>query len=341
MQSLINGGTGTAVGVGLFFIGVPNAILWGLFAAVLRFIPYLGPWIAASLPVLISLAVFPGWEKPLLTLGLFLLIELISNNVVEPLVYGSETGISTIGILVSAVFWTWLWGPVGLLMATPLTVCLVVIGRYVPQLQFLDVLLGDQPPLPIEAQVYHRLLAMDSAEVGRGARELHEGADGRPVLRRRADPGPDPRRARPPPRRAQPGARRSSSTPRSATGSTSSPAARSRTAAWDSRVGTVAERLVCVPAHDVADELAGHMFAQLAVRGGTPAVLEYDLAALGNAAPAGRARRRAGVHLGAGAVRLHPGPRGLPRPAVALPRAADRRRASGTSAPRPSATAGG
>jgi predicted PurR-regulated permease PerM len=165
MQSLINTGTGTAVGIGLFFIGVPNALLWGLFAGVLRFIPYVGPWVAATLPTLISLAVFPGWEKPLLTIALFLLIELVSNNVVEPLVYGSETGISTLGILVSAVFWTWLWGAVGLLMATPLTVCLVVMGRYVPQLHFLDVLLGDQPPLPLEAQIYHRLLALDAEEV--------------------------------------------------------------------------------------------------------------------------------------------------------------------------------
>jgi predicted PurR-regulated permease PerM/methanogenic corrinoid protein MtbC1 len=279
MQSLINGGTGTAVAIGLFFIGVPNAILWGLFAAVLRFIPYVGPWIAASLPILISLAVFPGWEKPFLTLGLFLLIELISNNVVEPLVYGSETGISTIGILVSAVFWTWLWGPVGLLMATPLTVCLVVMGRYVPQLQFLDVLLGDQPPLPIEAQVYHRLLSMDAAEVGtvlescmkeRTVAEFYDKVLIPALIlaerdRHRGELSPE----------------REEFIDTTMRDWIEELAGRT---VQDGSLGTetvdgraAAERLVCVPAHDVADELAGHMFAQLAVRGGKPVVLEYDM----------------------------------------------------------------
>jgi predicted PurR-regulated permease PerM/methanogenic corrinoid protein MtbC1 len=280
MQSLINGGTGTAVGLGLFLIGVPNAILWGLFAAVLRFIPYLGPWIAASVPVLISLAVFPGWEKPALTLGLFLLIELISNNVVEPLVYGSETGISTIGILVSAVFWTWLWGPVGLLMATPLTVCLVVIGRYVPQLQFLDVLLGDQPPLPVEAQVYHRLLAMDSSEVGavlescmkeRTVAQFYDGVLIPALIlaerdRHRGELSPERQEF-------------IDTTIRDWIDELAGRTVAAVKLGLRTAVGqATAERLVCVPAHDVADELAGHMFAQLAVRGGTPHVLEAGMA---------------------------------------------------------------
>ena len=279
MQSLINGGTGTAVAIGLFFIGVPNAILWGLFAGVLRFIPYLGPWIAASLPILISLAVFPGWEKPFLTLGLFLLIELVSNNVVEPLVYGSETGISTIGILVSAVFWTWLWGPVGLLMATPLTVCLVVMGRYVPQLQFLDVLLGDQPPLPIEAQVYHRLLAMDSAEVGtllescmkeRTVAEFYD----KVLIPALILAERDRHRGELSPERQEFIDTTMRDWIEELAGRTVEDGSLGIERADG---GVVAERLVCVPAHDVADELAGHMFAQLAVRGGTPAVLEYDM----------------------------------------------------------------
>jgi predicted PurR-regulated permease PerM/methanogenic corrinoid protein MtbC1 len=279
MQSLINGGTGTAVAIGLFFIGVPNAILWGLFAAVLRFIPYLGPWIAASLPIMISLAVFPGWEKPLLTLGLFLLIELISNNVVEPLVYGSETGISTIGILVSAVFWTWLWGPVGLLMATPLTVCLVVMGRYVPQLQFLDVLLGDQPPLPIEAQVYHRLLAMDADEVGtvlescmreRTVAELYD----KVLIPALILAERDRHRGELSPEREE----FIDTTIRDWIDELAGRTVEDGSLGVEAAAGgAVAERLVCVPAHDVADELAGHMFAQLAVRGGTPVVLEYDM----------------------------------------------------------------
>ena len=279
MQSLINGGTGLAVGIGLFFIGVPNAILWGLFAAVLRFIPYLGPWVAASLPVLISLAVFPGWEKPLLALGLFLAIELISNNVVEPLVYGSETGISTIGILVSAVFWTWLWGPVGLLMATPLTVCLVVIGRYVPQLQFLDVLLGDQPPLPLEAQIYQRLLAMDAAEVGvalesclreRTVAELYDGVlIPALVLAER-----DRHRGELSPEREE----FIDTTIRDWIEELAGRTCEDGSLGVETVAGRQAvERLVCVPAHDRADELAGHMLAQLAVRGAVPTVLEYDL----------------------------------------------------------------
>jgi predicted PurR-regulated permease PerM len=279
MQSLINGGTGTAVALGLFFIGVPNAILWGLFAAVLRFIPYVGPWIAASLPILISLAVFPGWEKPFLTLGLFLLIELVSNNVVEPLVYGSETGISTIGILVSAVFWTWLWGPVGLLMATPLTVCLVVMGRYVPQLQFLDVLLGDQPPLPIEAQVYHRLLAMDSEEIGtllescmkeRTVAQLYD----KVLIPALILAERDRHRGELSPEREE----FIDTTIREWIEELAGRTVEDGSLGAETVDGkAAADRLVCVPAHDVADELAGHMFAQLAVRGGTPVVLEYDM----------------------------------------------------------------
>ena len=278
MQSLINTGTGTAVGVGLFFIGVPNALLWGLFAAVLRFIPYVGPWVAATLPTLISLAVFPGWEKPLMTLGLFLLIELISNNVVEPLVYGSETGISTLGILVSAVFWTWLWGPVGLLMATPLTVCLVVIGRYVPQLRFLDVLLGDQPPLPLEAQIYHRLLALDAEEVDtllesglkdRTVAELYDGVL-IPALslaerdRHRGELSPE--------REELVGA-----TIRNWIEDLSTRPLEEGSLGVEP-IPETAPRLVCVPAQDLADELVGHMLAQLVAGGGEPPpVLEHDL----------------------------------------------------------------
>ncbi|HEY4591732.1 MAG TPA: AI-2E family transporter, partial [Thermoanaerobaculia bacterium] len=277
-QSLINIGTGTAVGLGLFLIGVPNALLWGLFAAVLRFIPYVGPWVAATLPTLISLAVFPGWEKPLLTIALFALIELVSNNVVEPLVYGSETGISTLGILVSAVFWTWLWGPVGLLMATPLTVCLVVIGRYVPQLEFLDVLLGDQPPLPLEAQIYHRLLALDAEGVdallesgleGRTVAELYDGVL-IPALslaerdRHRGELSPE--------REELVGA-----TIRNWIDDLSTRPLEDGDLGVEP-IPETAPRLVCVPAQDLADELVGHMLAQLAAGGGEPApVLEHDL----------------------------------------------------------------
>jgi hypothetical protein len=131
---------------------------------VLRFIPYLGPWIAAAFPIALSLAIAPNWTAPVLTLALFVVIELISNNVVEPWLYGSSTGLSPMAIIVSAVFWTWLWGTVGLLLATPLTVCLAVLGKYIPALAFLDVLLGDAPPILPGDRLYQRLLALDEEE---------------------------------------------------------------------------------------------------------------------------------------------------------------------------------
>ena len=164
MQLIINSLYGLVIAIGLFAIGLPNALLWGFLATVLRFIPYVGPWIAAIFPVALSLAVFDGWTRPLMVAGLFVVNELISNNVFEPWLYGSSTGISTIGIIISAVFWTWLWGPVGLVLATPLTVCLSVIGRYVPQFAFINTLLSDDEVLPAHLRLYQRLLAMDPEE---------------------------------------------------------------------------------------------------------------------------------------------------------------------------------
>jgi methylmalonyl-CoA mutase cobalamin-binding subunit len=130
----------------------------------LRFVPYFGAFLAASFPLALSLAVSPSWNMPLLAGLLFVVVELISNNVVEPWLYGSSTGLSPIAIIVSAVFWTWLWGGVGLLLATPLTVCIAVLGKYIPSLTFLDVLLGDKPPIAAEERFYQRLLAMDGEE---------------------------------------------------------------------------------------------------------------------------------------------------------------------------------
>jgi len=161
MQALINLTYALPVGLGLYFIGVPNPVLWALLAFVLRFIPYIGPVIAAFFPIALSIAVAPGWTVLLLTAGLFVILELFSNNVVEPLLYGSTTGMTPVAILLAAVFWTTLWGPVGLLLSTPLTVCLVVLGRHVPQLRFLEVMFGDRPVLPVEAKFYQRLLARD------------------------------------------------------------------------------------------------------------------------------------------------------------------------------------
>ncbi|MFN0076013.1 MAG: AI-2E family transporter [Prosthecobacter sp.] len=161
MLLVVNVSYGVAVAFGLHFIGVPNAVLWGAFATVLRFIPYIGPWIAAAFPIILALAVSPGWTVPLLTIGLFVVLELLSNNVMEPWLYGSSTGVSPIALIVAAVFWTWLWGPVGLVLSTPLTVCLVVIGRHVPKLEFLSVLLSDEEALAPHEECYYRLLAQD------------------------------------------------------------------------------------------------------------------------------------------------------------------------------------
>ncbi len=159
MQLLVNVVYGTCVAVGLYFIGVPNAALWGVLSAMLRFIPYIGPWIGAALPLVLSLAVSTSWLGPLLTLGMFLTLELINANVVEPWLYGSSTGVSSIALIIAAVFWTWLWGPLGLILSTPLTVCLAVMGRHVPKLEFLSVLLSEERALTADEECYHRLLA--------------------------------------------------------------------------------------------------------------------------------------------------------------------------------------
>ncbi len=165
MQLVVNAIYGVPVGIGLFLIGVPNAPLWGLLATLLRYIPFLGPWIAACFPVLLAIAVDPGWSMLVYTLALFLVMELVSNNVIEVWLYGAGTGISNLALLVAAVFWTALWGPVGLVLSTPLTVCLLVLGKHVPGLWFLSTLLGSEPVLEPPAQFYQRMLSMDSDEM--------------------------------------------------------------------------------------------------------------------------------------------------------------------------------
>jgi hypothetical protein len=164
MQSIINGSFGAAAGFGFFLIGVPYAMLWGFLAAVLRFIPYAGPTIAAVLPSALSLAVFPGWGQPVLVIGLILLLELASNMLMEPLFYGQSVGVSEVALLVAVAFWTWLWGAVGLVLATPMTVCIGVLGKYVPQIGFIDVLLGDGPAMQVPINYYQRLVAHDQDE---------------------------------------------------------------------------------------------------------------------------------------------------------------------------------
>ena len=161
MQLFINSVQGGIVALGFYLIGLPQALLWGALTAVLRFIPYLGPALAAAGPIALALAYFPGWTEPLMVIGLIVLLELISNNVLEPRLYGSSVGVSSFALIVAAVFWTWLWGTAGLFLATPLTVCLVVMGKYIPQLAFLNVALGDQPVLQASERLYQRLLAND------------------------------------------------------------------------------------------------------------------------------------------------------------------------------------
>lgn len=140
LQLLVNAGYGLVIFTGLHFIGIPNAALWGVAAAVLRFLPYVGPPLAALMPILLALAVFPGWQHALMTAGLFLALEVTVANIAEPLLYGAHLGLSPLAILVAAVFWTLIWGFAGLVLSTPLTVCLVVMGRYIPSLEFLNVL---------------------------------------------------------------------------------------------------------------------------------------------------------------------------------------------------------
>jgi predicted PurR-regulated permease PerM len=164
MQFLVNVGYGIFIGTGLYFIGLPGALLWGVIAGILRFLPYIGPPLGGIMPLILSMAVFSGWSKPLMVLGLFVITELAVSNLLEPMLYGAHTGISSLAIVVAAIFWTAIWGPIGLVVSTPLTVCLLVVGRHVPQLRFLHILLGDEPPLTPESRFYQRLLAMDYDE---------------------------------------------------------------------------------------------------------------------------------------------------------------------------------
>ncbi len=163
-QVLISSAYGVFIALGLWLIGVPSPIVWGILAMLMRFVPYVGSFIAAAFPLLLAAAVAPGWTTFLLTFGLYLISETLMGQVVEPLVYGHGTGLSPIAVVVSAVFWTWLWGPLGLLLAMPLTVCLVVLGRHVEGLNFLEVLLGNKPALTPQQSFYRRALAGDSAE---------------------------------------------------------------------------------------------------------------------------------------------------------------------------------
>ena len=163
-QTSLNVVFGIIVGTGLTFIGVPNPVLFGILAMVLRFVPYIGALIAAAFPIALAVAVDPGWTMALLTVGLFVIVEPLIGQVIEPLVYGQSTGLTPVAVIIAATFWTWLWGPIGLLLSTPLTVCLGVLGRHIEWLQFVDVMIGDEPPLSPAQSFYQRALAGDADE---------------------------------------------------------------------------------------------------------------------------------------------------------------------------------
>jgi predicted PurR-regulated permease PerM len=164
MQSLVNAVYGIAAGLGLYFLGVPYPLVWAALGAALRFIPYVGPVLGAGAPILVSLAALQGWAGPLGVIALFVVLELFTNLVLETVLYAGAAGVSQVALLMSVAFWTWLWGPLGLLMATPLTVCLVVLGKHVPGLEFVGTLMADTPALAPEYGYYQRLLARDQSE---------------------------------------------------------------------------------------------------------------------------------------------------------------------------------
>jgi predicted PurR-regulated permease PerM len=161
----VNTAFGAVVGTGLFFIGVPHAVLWGALSALLRFIPYVGALASVGLAAGMAAAVDPGWTMTAWTVALFAVVEAITGQVVEPFIYGHSTGLSPVSVVVAAVFWTWIWGPVGLILSTPLSLCLLVLGRHIPQLEFIEVLLGDRPPLTPVESFYQRILAGDADDV--------------------------------------------------------------------------------------------------------------------------------------------------------------------------------
>jgi predicted PurR-regulated permease PerM len=171
-QLALNAGFGLVIGTGLWIIGIPSAPLWGMLAMILRFVPYIGAVISAIFPLVLAAAVGPGWTMVVWTAALFAVVEPIAGQVIEPVVYGHSSGLSPIAIIISATFWTWLWGPIGLVLATPLTICLVVLGRHVDQLNFLEVMFGDEPALTPAELVYQRMLAKDPIEASDQARKF-------------------------------------------------------------------------------------------------------------------------------------------------------------------------
>ena len=174
VQLLVNAIYALPIGLGLWLIGVPNATLWGLLTLVLRFVPYIGSVLAAAFPLFLAFAISADWSAVLWTGALFLTVELVTSNVIEPMLYGARTGVSALAIIIAAIFWTFLWGPLGLVLSTPLTVCLVVLGRHIPQFELFDILFGDEPVLTQHQRLYQRLLVGDAIEAMARAEEALE-----------------------------------------------------------------------------------------------------------------------------------------------------------------------
>lgn len=257
LQFLVNAIFGALCGVGLFFIGVPYAALWGSVAALLRIVPYLGSVTAGLLPLLLCLAVFDGWHEPALVFVLFATLELVTGNFLEPWLYGSNTGISSLALLVTTIFWATLWGPSGLILSTPLTVCVVVLGRHIKQLSFLHVLLGDEPVLAADAQLYQRLLAMDDHEARSVAEEYLRDKS----LLNLYDDVILPALAL-----AEQDRHKGALTPEREEFlflSIREILAEHSELTGDRRAGEQGGRVLCIPAHDEADELAAAMLSRL------------------------------------------------------------------------------
>jgi len=287
LQLLVNICYGALIGGCLHFIGIPGALLWGVVIGLLRFLPYIGPPLGGIMPLLLSIAIFDGWIKPLETFALFVVVELLVSNFVEPALYGAYTGISSMAILLAAIFWTALWGPVGLVLCTPLTVCIVVIGRHVPRLGFLTVLLGDEPSLTPDARYYQRLLALDHEE----AKRVLEGCLEQDSLEKLYDSVILPalslaERDRHQDRLDKASAQFIASNTRRIVGELFEERQRETrdSAGKEHADGPVAEqttgepiprvhtpKIVCLPAHDEADEIVATMLCQLLDRAGFPA----------------------------------------------------------------------
>jgi predicted PurR-regulated permease PerM len=293
LQFLVNAVFGLLFGTGLFLIGVPYAALFGTVAALLRTVPYVGSVVAGLLPVLVSLAVFDAWTPPIMVFLLLTTLEVFTGNFLEPWLYGAHTGISSLALLVTAVFWAALWGPAGLILSTPLTVCVVVLGRHIPQLSFLHILLGDQPVLAAEAHLYQRLLAMDEQEARTVAEEylkehslvqLYDAV----ILPALAMAEQDRHKGALDPEREE----FLFLSVREMLAEFSEKAKNASSEHDAEPLGSVASgRVLCLPAHDEADEIAATMLAQLLEQAGH-ASISFPLGSFPDNVPAALAPAR-------------------------------------------------